>query len=494
MQKTYTYTYTKEELEKLIKEKEDAILREKRESFFQEGGFWEFCKWWNSDFFTESKYTLKQLCDILQKLTERKPLNVDGKEQVVEKAIISVMPRFGKSYTTSLLCVWTLAKDINNTIMRNCCNDNLAEHHSLTVREIISSEKFKEMFPKVRLHKLKKEISGWKIEGSQQVNYLCAGVGGRSIGKGVNSLLIADDLVKDNIEASSANRLQTIHEWYYSVHRERKDRIKERAIEIVIGTRWCDDDIIGRLLQTEGGEWAKFIFPALDENEMSMCEAVETTKELHKKKKELYNAGLGHVWEAQYMCDPVVKDGVLIQRSDLKRFSLMKLEGIPIDAKVGFIDFADKGIDYYSFPVGFVSGRDVYIVDWVFSQAPIEKTKPKTISKVEQYRLDKIRVESNAGGRVFALELQPLLEPLGTTTDWKQSTVNKNIRIDVRSEYIKRHFHFLRDEEQSNEYRNAFKQITRYNKKLTKQADDAIDSLAGLVDLVQGSRIKISTF
>ena len=59
------------------------------------GDFWSFCLYWNRDFFIKRKF-LKEVVDVLQ-------LVHDGyKTGSVVKVAISMPPRSGKSFTTSI--------------------------------------------------------------------------------------------------------------------------------------------------------------------------------------------------------------------------------------------------------------------------------------------------------------------------------------------------------------------------------------------------------
>ena len=95
------------------------------------GNFWSFCLYWDKEFFIKRKF-LKQIADALQ-------LVYDGyKEGRVVKIAISLAPRAGKSYCTSLFCAFMLGHFPKESIMRNTCTSSLYEELSNSVRGMVS--------------------------------------------------------------------------------------------------------------------------------------------------------------------------------------------------------------------------------------------------------------------------------------------------------------------------------------------------------------------
>jgi predicted phage terminase large subunit-like protein len=74
------------------------------------------------------------------------------------------------------------------------------------------------------------------------------GAGGPITGRGADYLK-ADDLIKGYQEAQSETLRENTWQWWTSVFRT---RLMPGGIILVIGTRWHEDDIIGRLLAAQG--------------------------------------------------------------------------------------------------------------------------------------------------------------------------------------------------------------------------------------------------
>lgn len=91
----------------------------------------------------------------------------------------------------------------------------------------------------------------------------CVGVGGPLTGRPVD-VLIVDDPFKDRAQAESPVYRQRVWDWWESVG---KLRLSPRGIVVVILTRWHEDDLAGRLLDQEPGQWRIVRIPAIAEDD-----------------------------------------------------------------------------------------------------------------------------------------------------------------------------------------------------------------------------------
>lgn len=103
----------------------------------------------------------------------------------------------------------------------------------------------------------------WVIDGYGG-GMVCKGRGGAINGRPAD-LLILDDLVKNAEEAQSKTILDGIWDWYCTVA---YSRLGPKAPVVVIGTRWCKDDLHGRLAAEEklgGDKFKRIVFKAIAE-------------------------------------------------------------------------------------------------------------------------------------------------------------------------------------------------------------------------------------
>lgn len=196
---------------------------------------------------------------------------------MIYQLAVSMPPRAGKSYISSLFISWMFGHFPEESVMRNCCADPLYNKLSYHTCDIVRSRKFNEIFPEVRLKGDKQNVHGWSIEGARQVSYFGAGVGGTVIGFGASMLAMTDDLYKSLEDALSDNNNEKTWSWKQGTH---DSRIEGNCCSIDIGTRWSSNDVLGRLEESRDGKYYDEIIriSALDENDKSFCEDVHTTE------------------------------------------------------------------------------------------------------------------------------------------------------------------------------------------------------------------------
>lgn len=450
----------KERLYLLLKEKK---VRECRKDF------WAFCVWMDDEFFTLGKPHLKDIASALQDVA-------DGK---IKKLAISLPPRAGKSYIISMFCAWVIGKDPTGGIMRNSYAAELAEKFSYDIRHMIQTEKYLQVFPSIKLRKDKKSINDWAVTEAKQTSYFCAGVGGGITGKGCNLVAILDDPIKNIEEALSETVINSIWNWYTSTH---MSRLESGCPEIHIATRWSRRDPIGRLISEFPDDWTTIVVPALTDEGNTFCEEIKTTKEFLDIKKLTED----FIWEAEYMQSPIEAKGLLLPIEDLNRFSMKEIIKKVPDGKVGFTDTADQGADYLCAPIGWKFGEKTYITDVLFTQEGVEITEPLVAQLIIDTKCDIMKVESNAGGRSFALNIQKLVKGKSTcAVKYEPTTQNKETRILMSAGYIKEYFYFRDDYEPGSDYDRFMRQLTSYVKMGKNRHDDANDAITGLAEYVK---------
>jgi hypothetical protein len=115
----------------------------------------------------------------------------------------------------------------------------------------------------VKVRRDTKAKGEWKVAG-RQGGMFCKGPHGGVVGRPVD-LFIIDDLIREPAQALSRTILDGHWEWYKTVVFGRLRRVTSL---VVVGTRWCQGDLFGRLNEMAGrtGErWQRVRFPALAE-------------------------------------------------------------------------------------------------------------------------------------------------------------------------------------------------------------------------------------
>ncbi len=440
--------------------RDQIIIEAKKELARRE--FWEFCLWYDLEFFTARPF-LKKVADAFMKIHRNE----------IKRLSVSMPPRAGKSYITSLFCAWTLGKFPKDSVMRNTCTARLYEKFSYDVRGVVKNEKFQAVFPNAKLALDKQAVNGWNLTESKQVGYFGAGVGGTIIGFGATKLAITDDLYKSLEDALSENVNEKVLSWVEATH---GSRLETGCPKIDIGTRWTKRDVIG--VNMENGRYDEsIVIAAIDEHGNSFCENVKTTAEYKQIKDEIDEV----IFLAEYQQEPIEAKGLLFPSTELRYFKPDK--NLVFESSIAYVDVADEGSDNLSAPIGKNIGTNIYITDLLFTKENSEITEPLLTAKLNENNVRYCRIESNNMGAIYARNITKLAKQTEIYT--ASSTSNKHTRILMDAGFIKKNCLFLDPSEQNLEYRNFMKELTGYLKAGGSKHDDAPDSLSGLVIFIR---------
>jgi predicted phage terminase large subunit-like protein len=425
--------------------------------------FWRFCLFYDPDFFHKRGF-LRDVAEAFQDIEERK----------INSLSVSMPPRAGKSYITSLFCAWTIGKNPDKSVMRNACTATLYLKFSYDVRAILKSDKFREVFPETRLSDDKANLQGWNTNQSKQVGYFGAGVGGTIIGFGASNIAITDDLYKGIEDALSDTVNDRIIQWKESTH---DSRLESGCAKIDIGTRWTLNDIIGRGMEAKHYD-KSVIVQALNEDDRSFCEHVLTTAEYH----EIRNRMSKEIWLAEYQQEPIDMKGRLftgvnfITKAEFE--DLIKTN--PIEGCIGYVDVSDTGMDYTAVAIAAIVKNKPFVVDYLFTRENTDITIPQTAAILDKWSVNYCRVESNNMGAMFARNLQTLTKSKILQV---ANTTNKLTRIIMQAAFINNRMIFVRDGRQESE--SFLTNMFTFSKEGKNKHDDAPDCVAGLALFMQ---------
>lgn len=313
-----------------------------------------------------------------------------------------------------------------------------------------------------------------------------------------NRFLTADDLVSGIEEALNKSRLETL--WTKVVNDLRSRRL-EGCKEIYIATRWSVHDPIGKLEQLyEGNPRARFIaIPALNpDGESNFMFAVNgfSKKYFMDAKESMDEISFNCLYQQQ----PIEREGLLFPTDELRRF-FMSRDQVPEkqntftifpdrdpDAIWGVCDTKDKGTDFESLPIAYQFGEDFYIPAVVFDDTTDYDTlDKKTADILIEHQPHKVRFESNQAGGRIAANIEKMIEgKCRTIIDTKYTTANKETKILVNSDWIKKHCLFLDASlyTPKSDYGLFMGNVTLYTTRSKVPHDDGPDSLAMLAEYV----------
>jgi predicted phage terminase large subunit-like protein len=268
----------------------------------------EFCKLINPKFETPPHIVL--IADYLQRVERGE----------IDRLIISMPPRHGKSFLISdYFPTWYLGKNPDKYVIACSYGDELATDFGRRVRNRIESDdKFHEIFPDCKI--AKDSHSSSHFDTNKEGSYFAVGRGGSLTGRG-GSIIICDDLLKNQQEASSDTILKSISEWWDTTL---YTRLMPRGAIVIVSTRWTNRDIVGHVKDLEltdptGKKWTELVLPAINEMGQALWPERYPIEVLNATKHQIGT----RAWNALYMQDPTIEEGAIIKRSWIKYYDLL---------------------------------------------------------------------------------------------------------------------------------------------------------------------------
>lgn len=269
-----------------------------------------------------------------------------------DRLMLFVPPQHGKSEIVSRkFPAWVLGINPLMKIVGSSYSADLAQQFSRSIQRTIDSEEYGEVFPNTYLNNKRVKTDSTRswvrnVDNFETVGfggfYKAVGVGGSLTGTPVD-LGIIDDPVKDALEAGSETYRNRVWDWYTDVF---LTRLHNDSKQILIMTRWHEDDLAGRLLEREPEKWTVVSIPAIRED-MSLPEDPRKLGEALWEEKHSLHRLLDvekrspRTFAALYQQHPTVAGGNIVKRewfryvklADFKRIH----DGEPI---VFFLDTA----------------------------------------------------------------------------------------------------------------------------------------------------------
>ena len=166
-------------------------------------------------------------------------------EGKIKRLMVFLPPRSSKSVTCSkLFPAWYIGRHPEHEILTVSHSDQLSSDFGRTVRDIVNTELFQEIFRGVKLRSDVRAAGKWKT--NHNGTYYAAGVRSQIAGRGAH-VAILDDVMSEEDSFSEAGR-RYVKEWYPAGLRT---RIMPNGSIVIINTRYHHDDLCGWLLKQE---------------------------------------------------------------------------------------------------------------------------------------------------------------------------------------------------------------------------------------------------
>ena len=427
-------------------------------------------------------------------------------EGKVRKLLITMPPQHGKSLGAStLLPAYMLGLNPDLRIAIASYSASLASKFNRRVQRILESDEYAELFPETTIKKSGRSSSYIRTAEEVEIighhgSLISVGREGSLTGNRVDCFIL-DDLYKDAMEANSPVVRENCREWYTSVVRTRMHNASQ---EIMVFTRWHEQDLIGTIRNCErvvdlkqweelgdvdGDTWVALNFEALKVSEPTEIDPRAVGQSLWEQR---HSAALlaskrrldPQKFECLYQGNPSTREGLLYGDGFATYTTLPK----EIVRYANYTDTADMGDDYLcSVCYAVDSDGVIYVTDVVYSREPMEVTE-KLVSQMLNHSATRVAtIESNNGGRGFARVLQRLCPDV--RVEWFHQSDNKEARILSNSATV---MHSIRMPEGWNRRWNEFyNHIVTYRRMFSSNRwHDAADVLTGIVENSSGSRVR----
>jgi len=293
--------------------------------------------------------------------------------------IINLPPQHGKSELTSRrFPAFALGRNPNLKIAVCAYSSDLASGLNRQCQRIIQTPEYAELFPKTQLNtkNISTDARGSYLKNSDifeivgyEGYFNSVGIGGPLSGKTVD-LGIIDDPIKDYQEAKSEVVRQSIWEWYTTVF---TTRLHNGSKQLVIMTRWHEDDLVGRILadKQEAAKWEIISIPALKDTYNRTAEDTRQYDEAlwplrHSHQKLLDARRMSPMrFEALYQQHPSAQEGIIFKEESFQYYNAAslprKFDKIILSLDSSFKD--KKTSDPVSIGVWGKLGANVYFLD-----------------------------------------------------------------------------------------------------------------------------------
>lgn len=407
----------------------------------------------------------------------------DLEDDKLDLLCISMPPGVGKSGVALFYITWLAGKYPELGTLTSSHNVAFLQGaYEECLREISSPEyRWGDIFPGHAIVKTNAKDLQIAVDKAQKFPTLQFGSAGSGLAGRVRAvkLLFCDDLIANIDEALSIDRLDSKWRIYGNDLKQRK---QGRCKELHIATRWSVHDIIGRLeVQNEGNPRARFVvMPALNEKGESNFDYGGdngfTTEFYEDIRASMDEAS----FRALYMNEPIEREGLLYSAEDLRRYYRLP-EGEP-DAILAVCDTAEGGGDDTVLPVFAVYGEDHYLIDCVVSNALPEVSDELCADVLFKTKAQKCQFESNSAGGRTADKVNEILMKKGgfTHITKKRTTANKETKIIVESDWVKKHCLFLDSSvlTKGSMYSRFIEKLCSYTQLGKNKHDDVPDAVA----------------
>lgn len=428
-------------------------------------------------------------------------LNRIANDDKLQYLIVSYPPSMGKSYLATLFTAWGYGLSINNSVIRMSYSDELVLGFSRTVKGIISSPEFAEIFSLFKLYNGKpfevERESDWKIKNANvpKSNHIARTRSGSTTGERASFAIIFDDMTKGAEEANSESVHRGIYDKWNTEWWNRRDGV--RCKFIFVGTQWTPEDILNRIIEdrnkvsplqetnnpyvmeSEDKSTIVIRVPMLDKEHKTTCEEVYPQ---HIAEQIEQNTD-PFLFSCVYQQCPIAPTGREFAWECIRTYNNEELSNVDLTPNsMATLDTARKGKDNVSMPI-FKNDNNGnhYLIDAIYKQKAMDDLYDEIIEKIVVNKITTLVIENNIDTSLKRL-LEDRLHSRGIF--WcviieKYNTVKKEERIKNNRGIIQKQVVFPDKSivRPNTDIGRMMDNITKYSFDKPNLHDDGIDSV-----------------
>nr|DAW91231.1 MAG TPA: Terminase [Bacteriophage sp.] len=428
-------------------------------------------------------------------------LNRIAFDERLQYLVVSYPPSMGKSYLATLFTAWGYGISINNSVIRMSYSDELVLGFSRTVKGIISSPEFAEIFPLFKLYNGKpfevERESDWKIKNANvpKSNHIARTRNGSTTGERASFAIIFDDMTKGAEEANSESVHRGIYDKWNTEWWNRRDGV--RCKFIFVGTQWTPEDILNRIIEdrnkistlqptdnsyvmeSEDKSTIVIRVPMLDENHKTTCSEVypQQIAEQIEQNTDPF------LFSCVYQQNPIAPTGREFAWECIRTYINEELLNVNLTPNsMATLDTARKGKDNVSMPIFKNDNKgNHYLIDAIYKQKAMDDLYDEIIEKIIENRITTFVIENNIDTSLKRL-LEDRLHVKGVywcTIIEKYNTVKKEERIKNNRGIVQKQIIFPDKSiiKSNTDIGRMMDNITRYSFDKPNLHDDGIDSV-----------------
>ena len=252
-----------------------------------------------------------------------KCIQVEGGVYLVGDTFI---PTHNSELSTRNFVPYLVGKDPYRKVAVVCYGKDLVSGFNRDIKANLGSKEYKNLFPNIELGTrtgemavfensldkidiVIKDENGFKKGGFIKTTAVTAPLTGTPV-----DILVMDDIYKDFDEAQSETTREQRWNWWWSVA---NSRLHNNSQVLFLMTRWHQEDLAGKLIEAQSGQWEIIRFPALKDNFQAEYDKRQIGDPLwgqrhSKERMEAVKAQNPVTFNALYQQDPKPSENLLV--------------------------------------------------------------------------------------------------------------------------------------------------------------------------------------